>query len=223
MSPARSRDVAATLAADRARALTLTPVSRETLERLDRFVDFLLMWQRTTHLIAPSTVPQLWTRHIADSLQLLDLAGTARHWVDVGSGGGFPGLIIACALGDAEGATVHLVESNTKKAAFLREASRIAGAPAHVHGERIEQFASRSHHGLEIVTARAVAPLKALLKLCFPLLTGSGATALFPKGRQAEMELADAANSWTMEAQLIPSRTDPLGRIVRIRDLARAK
>src|SRR6266853_2822513 len=85
-------------AADRARALALTPVSRETLERLDRFVALLLQWQQTTNLIAPSTAPQLWTRHIADSLQLLDLAPEARTWVDLGSGGGFPGLVLACAL-----------------------------------------------------------------------------------------------------------------------------
>ena len=114
------------LAADRARALVLTDVSRETTARLDRFVELLLTWQRTTNLIAPSTVPRLWTRHIADSLQLLDLAPDARVWVDLGSGAGFPGLAIACALTGRPGAVVHLVESNAKKAAFLREAPSTA-------------------------------------------------------------------------------------------------
>src|SRR5262249_56616857 len=127
-------------AADRARALKLTPVSRETLERLDRFVGLLLTWQQTTNLIAPSTILHLWTRHIADSLQLLEFAPEAEVWVDLGTGGGFPGLAIACALANRPGAHVHLVESNNKKAAFLREAQRLTEAPATVHATRIEEF-----------------------------------------------------------------------------------
>src|SRR5215475_5904261 len=118
------------LAADRAKAFGLTPVSRETEERLDRFVELLLTWQKTTHLISPSTIPTLWTRHVADSLQLLDLAPSARLWVDLGSGGGFPGMVLACALAETPGAQVHLVESNTKKAAFLRDATRLTRSRA---------------------------------------------------------------------------------------------
>src|SRR5262245_34780005 len=106
--------------ADRERALALTPVSRETLERLDRFVALLLAWQRTTSLIAPSTVSHLWTRHIADSLQLLDLAPHARVWIDLGAGGGFPGLVIACARAGQPGAHVHLLDSHPHTAALLR-------------------------------------------------------------------------------------------------------
>jgi 16S rRNA (guanine527-N7)-methyltransferase len=121
------------LAADRSRAFALTPVSRETSERLDRFVDLLLRWQRTSNLIAPSTVSRLWTRHIADSLQLIELAPQARIWIDLGSGAGFPGMVLAIALTGTPGAMVHLIESNTKKAAFLREAQRVTGAPARVH------------------------------------------------------------------------------------------
>jgi 16S rRNA (guanine527-N7)-methyltransferase len=222
-SRARSLDLPAALAADRARVLNLGVVSRETAERLDRFVELLLTWQRATHLIAPSTLPNLWTRHILDSLQLLALAGDARRWVDVGTGGGFPGLVIACALAGVPGAVVHLVESNAKKAAFLREACRVTDAPARVHRERMEDFAVRFQNGLQIVTARAVAPLKSLLNLCFPLLADSRAMALFPKGRSAEAELAEAAAAFTMNAQLVPSRTDPMGRILVIRDLARAR
>src|ERR1700730_13594640 len=101
---------------DRKRALALTPVSRETADRLDRFVGILLAWQRTTNLIAPASIPKLWTRHIADSLQLLDLAPDARIWVDFGSGAGFPGFAIACALADKPRSAVHLIESNGKKA-----------------------------------------------------------------------------------------------------------
>src|SRR6185436_10476594 len=113
-------DVPSPQAADRAKAFELTPVSRETEERLDRFVELLLTWQKTTNLISPSTIAQIWTRHVADSLQLLDLAPDARVWIDLGSGGGFPGIVLACALADRPGAVIHLVESNAKKAAFLR-------------------------------------------------------------------------------------------------------
>jgi 16S rRNA (guanine527-N7)-methyltransferase len=216
----RSPAAAPDLAADRARALALTPVSRETAERLDRFVELLLRWQRTTNLIAPSTVSRLWTRHVADSLQLLELAPQARVWIDLGSGAGFPGLVIAMALADTPGAVVHLVESNNKKVAFLREAQRLTGAPATVHLQRIEDFAASFKGHVDVVTARAVYPLKSLLGQCFPLLGKSGAIGLFPKGQRAELELRDAAaqmKSANMTATLAESRTDPAGRIVVIR------
>ena len=214
--------------ADRDRALELTPVSRETLERLGRFVALLLAWQRTTNLIAPSTVSHLWTRHIADSLQLLDLAPGARVWVDLGAGGGFPGLVIACALAGRPGAHVHLIESNTKKAAFLREAQRVTATPASVHAARIEDFVGSFEGAADVVVARAVAPLKSLLDQCFPLLGKSGAMGLFPKGQNAELELRQAresraAKAWTMNATLVPSRTDPAGRIIVIRDVERSR
>src|SRR5262245_20381796 len=123
------------LTADRAEALRLTPVSRETLQRLDTFVEILLAWNAHTNLIGASTIAHLWNRHIADSLQLLDLAPNARIWVDLGSGAGFPGLVIACALADTPGAEIHLVESIGKKAAFLREAAQATRVPAVVHHE----------------------------------------------------------------------------------------
>jgi 16S rRNA (guanine527-N7)-methyltransferase len=217
----RPASVASDLASDRARALALTPVSRETTARLDRFVELLLTWQRTTNLIAPSTIPHLWTRHIADSLQLLELAPAARNWVDLGSGGGFPGLVIACALTDTPGAVVHLVESNAKKVAFLRAAQRATGAPATVHAERIEDFATAFREPAEVITARAVAPLKSLLDRCFPLLGTSGAVGLFPKGQNAELELGEARKSWNIKVNLVPSRTDPAARIVVIHELER--
>src|SRR5262245_21418992 len=119
----------ADLAADKKAALKLCPVSRETEARLDRFVALLLEWQSKTNLIAPSTLPTIWSRHIADSLQLLDLAPTGRGWIDLGSGGGFPGIVLACALAERPDSVIHLVERNAKKAAFLREAVRVTGAP----------------------------------------------------------------------------------------------
>jgi 16S rRNA (guanine527-N7)-methyltransferase len=221
----RSRTPLSELAADRARALALTPVSRETMERLDRFVALLLQWQQTTNLIASSTVPHLWTRHVADSLQLLDftradLAFEARLWVDLGSGGGFPGLVLACALAGRPGVAVHLVESNAKKAAFLREAVRVTGAPAVVHAMRIEKFTESFAGRADVITARALAPLKLLLDQCFGLWT-EGTQAMLHKGQDVDAELTEASRYWNMEPTLVPSRTDPKGRIVIIRVLQR--
>jgi 16S rRNA (guanine527-N7)-methyltransferase len=206
------------LSADRARALALTPVSRETTARLDRFVALLLKWQHTTNLIAASTVPIVWTRHIADSLQLLDLAPQAKVWVDVGTGGGFPGLVIACALCGQEGRVVHLVEGSTKKAAFLREAVAETQSPALVHAVRMENFVETFSDKADIVTARAVSPLSSLLGQCWPLLK-QGTLGVFPKGQDVEAELTEAAKCWRMEADLVPSRTDPRARIVMVRAL----
>jgi 16S rRNA (guanine527-N7)-methyltransferase len=208
------------LTADRAKAMRLTPVSRETLRRLDRFVGTLLTWRAKTNLIAASTIPHLWTRHIADSLQLLDLAPEARTWVDLGSGAGFPGLVIACALAETPGAKVHLVESNAKKAAFLREAARLTGAPAVVHAERIETFVAAFAGPADVVTARALAPLKMLLDQSVSLLT-TGALGLFPKGQDVDAELTEATKYWTINVNLAPSRTDSNGRIVVVRALER--
>jgi 16S rRNA (guanine527-N7)-methyltransferase len=208
---ARSPD----LAADRARALALTPVSRETLDRLDRFVETLLAWQQRINLIAPSTEPKLWTRHIADSLQLLALAPQAKTWVDLGSGGGFPGLVIACALADKPGARVHLVESSTKKAAFLREAARATGAPAQIHAVRIEDFVENLTMAVDVVTARALAPLVRLLAATYPLLK-TGTLGLFPKGQDVDAELTEAAKCWSIQSSLAPSLTDPKAKIVRV-------
>jgi len=206
------------LAADRARALALVPVSRETAARLDRFVALLLDWQRHTNLIASSTEAVLWTRHIADSLQLLDLAPEAKIWVDLGSGAGFPGLVVACALADIAGAEVHLVESIAKKAMFLREAVRVTGAPAVVHAERIADFAKHPPRHIDVVTARALAPLVRLLAEAYPLLK-TGAMGLFPKGQDVATELTEAAKCWNIQSGLVASRTDPKAKIVVVRQL----
>jgi 16S rRNA (guanine527-N7)-methyltransferase len=146
------------VATDNAAAPPRTPVSRETESRLDRYLDLLVTWQAKTNLVAPSTLPHLWTRHVADSLQLLSLAPTARIWVDLGSGGGFPGVVLASALADTPGAMVHLVERNAKKAAFLREAIRITSAPAIVHLAGIGDIVESIEGRVDCVTARALAP-----------------------------------------------------------------
>jgi 16S rRNA (guanine527-N7)-methyltransferase len=203
---------------DKARALALVPVSRETEARLDTFVDALLRWQSKINLVAPSTLPELWTRHVADSLQLLALAPQARVWADLGSGGGFPGMPIACALAGQAGAKVHLIESNGKKAAFLRAAITATAAPAVVHQQRIEKFGETCTEAVEVVTARALAPLKTLCVQAFPFVA-KGAIALFPKGQDVEAELTDAAKYWRIQASRVPSRTSPDGSVVVIRAL----
>jgi 16S rRNA (guanine527-N7)-methyltransferase len=199
--------------ADRARALALVSVSRETLARLDRFVTVLTAWQDRLNLIAASTRPILWTRHIADSLQLMALAPTGRIWADLGSGAGFPGLVVACALADRPDACVHLVEKSAKKASFLREAIRATGAPAVVHAATIVDFVDNPPMGLEVVTARALAPLPALLGLSYALLK-PGTVGLFPKGQDVVAELTKATKCWNIEASLVPSLTAAGARIV---------
>jgi len=207
------------LASDKKRALALTPVSRETEERLNNFVALLLLWQSKFNLVASSTLPILWTRHIADSLQLLPLAPEARVWVDFGSGAGFPGIPIACALAGTPGALVHLVESVGKKANFLREVVQATGIPAQVHQERAEKFGESCAEAVDVVTARALAPLKVLCDQAFPLIS-RGAIGLFPKGQDVAAELTEADKYWRLEASTVPSVTSAEGAIVIVRHLA---
>jgi 16S rRNA (guanine527-N7)-methyltransferase len=215
------KTLTAALAEDRAQAIALNQdsVSRETWARLDAFVARVIERQQTMNLIAPSTIATIWTRHIADSLQLLPLAPEARRWIDFGSGAGFPGLAIACALADTAGSQVHLVEGTQKKAAFLRECVDALLLPAIVHPQRIEEFTCTNKLRFGAVTARAVAPLEKLLGYANPLLK-TGAVGLFPKGQDVEAELTTASKSWKIDAELIPSKTDPNGRIMRVRRLA---
>ena len=205
-------NLAGELAQDRVRALMLVPVSHETESRLDRFVELFLRWQRAVQLVAPSTLTKLWTRHIADSLQLIEHAPDARVWADLGSGGGFPGLMIAIAMADRPDALVHLIESDTRKAAFLREAGRLTRAPVKVHNERIES-AAKQIGSVDIVTARALAPLPRQLDLAAPFLE-AGALGIFLKGQDVDNELTEAAKYRSIQFTLRPSRTDPGGRVL---------
>lgn len=201
--------------ADKSDALALTPVSRETEARLDRYIALLLAWQSKTNLVAPSTLPHLWTRHVADSLQLLSLAPSAKIWMDLGSGGGFPGVVLACALVETPGATVHLVERIAKKAAFLREAIRVTGASGAVHLAEIGNTVDRFAGPIDCVTARAVAPLHQLIGFAEPLVR-RGAKALFLKGQDVEAELTEATRYWKIEPNLHSSRTGGQGWIVEL-------
>ena len=208
------------LAADKAAALALTPVSRETEARLDRYVDLLRQWQAKTNLVAPSTLPNLWTRHIADSLQLLALAPSAKVWIDFGSGGGFPGVVLACALAETSGTMVHLVERNAKKAAFLREALRVTSAPGMVHLAEIGDTVDRITGPVDCVTARAVAPLHRLIGFAEPLVR-KGARALFSKGQDVEAELTEATKYWKITPHLHSSLTGGGGWIVELDQVER--
>jgi 16S rRNA (guanine527-N7)-methyltransferase len=197
-------------------------VSRETRERLDTLVRELRIWQRAKNLVGPGTLDAVWSRHIADSLQLAALAPDAKTWIDLGSGAGFPGLVLAIRLAGVQDARVHCVESNSRKCAFIRHAARLTGAPVTVHDARIEDVVSSFAGRGEIVTARALAPLRRLLDWTAPLLT-TGVTGLFPKGDSVADELTEARKYWKFESETFPSRTDPRGQILRISRLAPAQ
>ncbi len=189
-------------------------VSRETKEKLELLERELRRWQAIKNLVGPATLDRIWDRHIVDSLQLLDLAPEARTWLDLGSGAGFPGLVLAIA-GAERGLRVHLVESNSRKCAFLRHVVRLAGAPATIHEARLEAVIPGFVGRAEVVSARALAALPLLLEWTEPLLK-AGAIGLFPKGRDAEIELTEARKRWTFAADILPSRTDSEARILRI-------
>lgn len=161
---------------------------------------------------------EAWTRHVEDSLQLLGHAPSARRWLDLGSGAGFPGLVLAIALADIPDASVHLVESNARKCAFLRHAARETGARAKVHESRLETAIPEFIGRVEVVTARALAPLDRLFTWTKPLFD-AGSIALFPKGRGVQAELTEAEKSWKLTAEMLPSLTDSHARIVRVTSL----
>ena len=140
--------------------------------------------------------------------------------MDLGSGGGFPGVVLACALAETPGASVHLVERNAKKAAFLRGALRVTSSPGMVHFADIEDIVERVEGPIDCVTARALASLHQLVGFVEPLVR-KGAKALFPKGQDVEAELTEAAKYWNIQAELAPSRTNPASRIVIVRGLQR--
>ena len=195
-------------------------VSRETEERLSIYVALLRKWQPAENLVAPSTLGAIWRRHVADSAQLVPLFPDARTWVDLGTGAGFPGLVVACILAERPGVTVHLVESNVRKCAFLRRAIAETGAPATVHHGRIEDsLEGLRGAGVDVVTARALASLTSLLGLAAPLL-GRGATGAFHKGRDFQREIDEATQSWAFDLVIHKSRIEDGGVILDIRRLA---
>ena len=204
------------LADDRQAALRLVPVSRETGDRLAVFVDLLERWRDKTNLIADSTFASVWTRHIADSAQLIALAPKAKRWIDMGSGAGFPGMVIAIQLAGVPGAVVHCIESDQRKCAFLREAARATGAAAAIHPLRVEAIELSSLGPVDAVTARAFAPLPLTLKLARPWLE-RGATAVFPRGESAREQIAALPETTAYAIEALPSVVNPKASILRMR------
>lgn len=196
-------------------------VSRESLEKLETYADLLMKWQKQINLVGPKEVPRLWSRHIADALQLIEFI--PKHVtcvVDLGSGAGIPGLIIAAAL-ERENFQIHLVESNGKKAAFLRAAIRELELSAVVHCERIESlYGQEWTTDLQMVFARALAPLPKLMELSAPFLNKSGKM-LFLKGLDVDSELTETTKYWNIGYEKHPSRTYAGGCILNIKDFRR--
>jgi 16S rRNA (guanine527-N7)-methyltransferase len=183
-------------------------------------LNLLETWAPRLNLVGPGQLAEYWRRHALDSAQLVAQAPKALTWLDLGTGAGFPGLIIACLLKDRPGASVTLVEVNSKKVAFLREAIRATGAPAKAVAMRAEQLADLPG-SYEVVTARAFAPLARIIDFAEPILQ-RGAIGLFLKGEAVADELAEAAKRWALDFQLTPSVSDPGGRIVRVDGAKRA-
>lgn len=194
--------------------LCLPDVSRETFERLEAFQALITKWNDRINLVGRSTIEQLWSRHIIDSAQLMRyIPEGTKVLTDFGSGAGFPGLMLSL-LGVPD---VHLVESDSRKAAFLTEASRLSPGRVHIHNDRIEALTPWKS---DIITARALAPLPWLLKLCSPFLE-QGSKALFLKGANAKREIEDAEVHWEIDAFCHPSITDTEAWIVQLNTVKR--
>lgn len=186
--------------------------------RLDDAIRFHGMLQAANarmNLVGASTLPDFWRRHFLDSAQLIGLAPDARRWADLGAGAGFPGVVLAILLKGQPGAMVHLVDSMTKRCGFLEEVVRVLGLPARVYNGRAEALAL----DVDVVTARACAPLSRLLGFARPSLKGP-AIGLFLKGEEVDRELAEARKSWRFKVKTFPSLSDPRGRILEITELA---
>jgi 16S rRNA (guanine527-N7)-methyltransferase len=175
-------------------------VSRETQERLEHFVSLFQKWARTINLIAPSTLDDAWRRHVADSAQIFQLQPARKNWVDLGSGGGFPGIITAILLAEGDGGWVHLVESNHKKAAFLRAALREVEARGSVHPIRIEDAPAEVGAEIDFISARALAELSTLFDLIEPwAIQREDLRAYFHKGRDYRSEIEKARSRWNFD------------------------
>jgi len=194
-----------------------TDVSRETRDKLTTYAQLLTRWTQRINLVARSTLPELEQRHFADSAQLLDLVNPGvRSWIDLGSGGGFPGMVVAIVAEERMPALrVALVESDQRKCAFLQAVRRETGTDVTILPQRIEHVTPQPY---DIVSARALAPLDRLIPLALPFCTDQ-TLCLFPKGRAAVSELTIAERRWRMEVDTHPSRVDPDGVVFAIRNI----
>jgi len=191
-----------------------TGVSRETLDRLRAYADLLVKWQAKINLVGPDTIPSLWTRHLLDSAQVFPILPQPIHrLVDMGCGAGFPGLVLAI-MGVPD---VHLIESDSRKCAFMREVARVTGTAVTIHNARIEAVEPL---GASVVTARALAPLGKLLGWAERHLLPDG-HCVFLKGRGGEDELTEASKEWNITFERFPSQTDPSGIILHLKEVRR--
>ncbi|MEN3151025.1 16S rRNA (guanine(527)-N(7))-methyltransferase RsmG [Neorhizobium sp. IRAMC:178] len=193
-------------------------VSRETQEKLEHFSALFLKWAKAINLVAPSTLQELWQRHIADSAQIFQLSPLPYKWLDLGSGGGFPGVITAILLAEAQDGWVHLVESNQKKAGFLRVALSETGARGSVHPLRIES-ASTALRDCERISARALAELDPLLSYTSAWMIGKETRAFFHKGRDYAAEVEKARGRWVFDLIKHQSAVEPDSVILEISNL----
>lgn len=193
------------------------PVSRETFGRLEEFEALFQKWNAHINLVAPSTLDNIWERHILDSAQLFRLAPEATGWADLGSGGGFPGLVLAFLLRDRPGSIIHLIESNRKKASFLQSMTGQFDLPVRIVAKRVEDCYPLVIRP-EIVTARALAPLRVLLDMTAPWLT-AGTIALFHKGRDYRNEVTESAHRWSFDLVKHQSMIDPQSVVLELRNL----
>jgi 16S rRNA (guanine527-N7)-methyltransferase len=202
-------------ARDRSQALELAPALRPFVREFELYEALLRKWQKSINLVAPGTLPNLWTRHFADSAQILDAVPKIERWVDLGSGAGFPGMVLAICLKGRPGAQIHLIESDQRKASFLRAVSRETGAPAEIHLGRVENELSLLEGRVEAISARALAPLSQLVDWSRELLLKS-AVGVFLKGEDWEAELTDSKAADSFDIRSYASRTHSSGRIIAI-------
>ncbi|NQV83423.1 MAG: 16S rRNA (guanine(527)-N(7))-methyltransferase RsmG [Rhodospirillales bacterium] len=204
-------------------AIPLTPegfqeiysASDEALENLKAYVALLNKWQQKINLVSNDSLADVWRRHVLDSAQLsFCLEPEIKTIADIGSGAGFPGMVLAI-LGGAEGADIHLIESNERKCAFLKEVSRATGAGVIIHHNRVEKLRDLS---VDLVVSRAVAPLEKLLQYANPLLKNGG-QCLFLKGKKWSEELTEAQKKWIIKDSSIQSLSDPSGMILKLKEI----
>ena len=192
-------------------------VSSAVIAKLERYAELLRQWQGAVNLVAAASLDDVWRRHFADSAQLLALAPDAKSWLDLGSGAGFPGMVIAILLSDQPGVRIELIEAQERKCAFLAEVARATATAVEIHQVRVESARIPNKVAPpDIVTARALAPLDRLLELAAPWF-GPKTRGLFLKGEQALQEIEEAQRRWTFHVKLAKSQTDKNGRILEIR------
>ena len=199
---------------------SMLPVSRESLEKLEVYEGLVRKWQPAQNLVAPKTLDEIWVRHIADSVQIHAAYPQARHWIDLGSGAGFPGLVTAILLDDlGEDYSIDMIESNGRKGAFLKTVARELGLKVTVHGDRIESVLKSWSKPVDAFSARALASLDKLCSFVHPHICET-CVGVFHKGRDFDRELSEASVSWNIDLVQQESRTDPDARIVILRRLS---